>query len=502
MVSTTAPPRRPDRPRPPRPRAAERRRLAEQRALRRALVLLGGTLLVPGGAQYAVGSRRVGRIAMLTWAALVVAIVLARLLVSREWLLGVAVRPFWLGTFTVLAWALGLAWALLLLDAWRLARPPELRRLHRVAIAMLALLLCVGVVVPFAYSAWLAALQRDLVVSLFPTGEAAAASGGRINVLLLGADTGDDRVGTRTDSIHLLSADVTTGRSVLFSLPRNLERVPFADGSPMDEEFPRGFRGEGDESEWLLNAVYTYAQDRPELYPDADEPGVEAVRDAVAGALDQDVHYYAMVDMAGFEGLVDALGGVTLNVTETVEIPDGSLTIPPGVQHMDGVTALWYARSRTGSDDYARMARQKCVIGAVARQADPSTVVRNFEDIAASTTGTVSTDVPQDALPQLLELALRGKDLGLTTVQFVPPLVVPASPDYDAVREAVQDAIDASELLDVEAVHVAKQPREAATASESGRQVGEDMNVETSPGGDPTADPERPPGPADCLPEG
>ena len=449
MAPPTAPPRRaPTSAHPPDARAAQRRREAEERALRRSFALLGMTLLAPGSAQVAVGNRRLGRCALWSWLALLLVSALVWFLVPRTTLLGLAVRPFVLGSFTVLVWAIGIAWALLLVDAWRLGDPLRLRRGHRPVVVVTTLVLCLAVVAPFAYAARFAGLQRDLVVSLFPDGRAAAASGGRINVLLLGADTGDDRVGTRTDSIHLLSADVSTGRSVLFSLPRNLQKVPFADGSPLRAEFPRGFRGEGNQSEWLLNAVYTYAEERPELYPGAVDPGAEAVRDAVSGALGLDVHYYAMVDMAGFEGLVDALGGVSLNVAEPVEIPDGSLTIQPGVQRMDGVTALWYSRSRTGSDDYARMARQRCVIGAVAREADPGTVVRNFQEIAATTKGTVSTDVPQEALPQLLDLAVRGKALDLTTVQFVPPVVVPATPDFDRIRDTVREALAASRAAD------------------------------------------------------
>ncbi|HSK27006.1 MAG TPA: LCP family protein, partial [Jiangellales bacterium] len=450
MASTTAPMRPPGqprepRPRPPHPRAVERRRLAEQRALRRALVLLGGTLVVPGTAQLAAGSRRVGRIALRAWLALLLAGALVWFLVPRGWLLGLAVRPFWLGTFTLLAWTVGIAWALLLLDAWRLSRPPDLRRWHRVAVLALTLALCAAVVVPFSYAARFASTQRDLVVSLFPSGEAAVASDGRLNVLLLGGDTGDDRVGTRTDSIHLLSVDVSTGQPVLFSLPRNLQRAPFPDGTPADREFPRGFEGEGDQSAYLLNALYTYGTENPELFPGDGDPGIEAVQQAVSATLGLDVHYHAFVDMAGFVELVDALGGVEIDVRQRVEIPDASFVIEPGVQRMDGNHALWFARSRTGSDDYARMARQRCVISAVAAQADPKVVLANYQAVAAATEGVLATDIPQDALPRVLELALQAKDRPLTAVQFVPPLIQPADPDLDLIRQTVDDTIKASE---------------------------------------------------------
>ena len=106
--------------------------------------------------------------------------------------------------------------------------------------------LCLTVAAPLGFGAELANSQRQLLERLFP-----ALSGGtpadeaigkaRLNVLLVGSDAGPDRRGTRTDTMMVASVDTRTGRTILFGLPRNLQRVPFPAGSPMAREFPQGF---------------------------------------------------------------------------------------------------------------------------------------------------------------------------------------------------------------------------------------------------------------------
>ena len=82
-----------------------------------------------------------------------------------------------------------------------------------------------------------------------------------------------------------------------------------------------------------------------------------------------------MVNLQGFKDLVDAVGGVTLTVRD--RIPVGGLGsdvtgyIEPGRKKLDGHDTLWFARAREGSDDYSRMARQKCVMNALLTQISP-----------------------------------------------------------------------------------------------------------------------------------
>ena len=140
-------------------------------------------------------------------------------------------------------------------------------------------------------------------------------------MLLLGGDSGPDREGTRTDTMMLASLDTRTGRTVTFSLPRNLMNVPFPDDSPLHALYPDGFTGAGDPGSWMLNAVY---REIPILHPhvlgkSADE-GADAIKQAVEGATGLPVDYYVLVDFTGFRQLVDAMGGITVNVNVPVAI--------------------------------------------------------------------------------------------------------------------------------------------------------------------------------------
>src|SRR3954452_10771956 len=100
----------------------------------------------------------------------------------------------------------------------------------------------------------------------------------------------------------------------LFSLPRNLENLPFPADSPLAEAYPNGFV-DATESESLLNAVY---RNGPAAHPDilgpTDHPGADILKLGVAEALGLDIDYFVLVNLDGFSQLVDALDGITVNV--------------------------------------------------------------------------------------------------------------------------------------------------------------------------------------------
>jgi len=446
MVSTASERRRPGM-RPGRPRSVRQQR-AEAARFRRSLTLVGLTVAAPGSAQFTAGNRQLGKVVLRLWAGLIVAGGLVLSLVPTDVLAGLAVRPWLLTLLKLLLFVMGIGWIALVVDAWRLGHPPGLNRRHRLIMVATTLALCGLVATPLVVTARYASAARDAVVAMFPSGDAAAASDGRLNVLLLGADAGAGRVGVRPDSINLVSIDVRSGGSVLVSLPRNLEKARFPEGTAAADRFPDGFAGEGDRGEWMLNATWTYGEANPDLFPGPAGPGVTAVEQAVEGTLGLPVHYYVVVDLDGFRNLVDALGGVTIRITE--EIPLGSTgdVLEPGLHELDGYETLWYARSRTGSSDYARMSRQRCVLGAILHEADPGTVLRNFTALADASTSIVTTDIPVDQLPELVELAWKAKDLPIGTLQLVPPLVTPADPDFAAIAELVDDTVSGSGTAD------------------------------------------------------
>ena len=259
-------------------------------------------------------------------------------------------------------------------------------------------------------------MQRDFIVTMFGSGEVTGATNGRFNVLLLGGDSGAGRWGLRPDSMTVASIDAETGRTVLISLPRNLSEFPFRKGSVMHKQFPQGF----DCDTCYLNAVSTWAGDHTELFKKSDHPGVDATIMAIEGITDLDINYWAMVNLQGFRDLVDAVGGVELNVR--TRIPVGGLGsdvtgyIEPGVRTLDGHDTLWFARAREGSDDYSRMARQKCVMSAMLKQISPQSAVANFEDIAAASSEMISTNLPASELDRFMQLALKARNQRISTV--------------------------------------------------------------------------------------
>ncbi|MDF2093151.1 LCP family protein [Knoellia sp. 3-2P3] len=443
------------------------RRLADPESMgprtrrRRAFALVLLTLAFPGSAQLAAGSRTVGRVAVRCWLGLwALALFFGLLfLVNRGWFLGLFGRAWFL---TVLQWALlgfALFWGALFLDAWRLGQPGRLvLRARRWLTGLTAGLLVVtsgGLV----YAASNVAAGKDALNALFSGNRAVEPTDGRYNILLLGGDTGKSRVGTRPDSIQLASIDAETGRAVVFGFSRDMENIDFRPGSVMQRLMPEGWNC-GDEC--LLNGLYTWAEDHRDQFPAGTQSaGVLATREAVEAVSGLDVHYYAMVDLRGFRKMVDAVGGLDITVQRRTPIGGGTSPvvgwIEPGRQHLDGYHALWYARSRHGSTNYERMARQRCVMTALVDQVDPQTVLTRFPKIAGASSGLVRTDLPQSELGYFADLALKTRTQKIKSVNFVPPLIKPWDYDADFVRRTVRSTIAASEKSP-------EKPRTKATA--------------------------------------
>ncbi|MBC9735549.1 LCP family protein [Nocardioides marmotae] len=424
---------------------------AEERAarvrFRRAIALMVMTLLVPGSAQLVAGNRRIGLIALRVWLGVLAS---GALLLLVGLLHHQVLFTLFSDTGLLLALRLALmvgaiAWAALFLDAWRIGQPLTLGLAHRRAVVGVNGVLCLSVIGTMLFGAHMVAVQRDFILTMFGSDKVVGAHDGRFNVLLLGGDAGAGRWGLRPDSLTVASIDAETGRTVLIGLPRNLANFPFRDGTPMAEEFPDGFDCDG----CYLNGVSTWAQDHSELFEDSENPGIDATVAAVEGITDLRINYWALVNLDGFKGLVDAVGGVTLNVRQPIPVglPHEKTFhyIEPGVRKLNGHDTLWYARAREGSDDYSRMARQKCVMNAMLQQVSPQSAVRNFERIAQASADMISTNLPASELDTFMDLALKARGQKLSTLSLVPPMIVTSDPDIDLVRSKVEQAIDRAE---------------------------------------------------------
>ncbi len=428
---------------------------AQRVRFRRALTLMLLTLVLPGSAQVVAGSERSRRITVRVWAVTIIvvatAVLISLLALAVAAVAGVTPREFVLRAATntlllaVLRWLLlvgAVGWAFLFVDAWRLGNPLTLHRHHRLTVVGVNAALCLAVAAPMLFGAHVVAVTRDSLVALAGNGVASGAHDGRYNVLLIGGDQGAGRWGMRADSINVASIDAETGKTLLISLPRNMQNFPFAEGSVMDEQFPQGF----DEPDVYLNGLTTWAADHRQLFKGVDHPGVEATIQAVEGITDLRINYWAMVNLEGFKGLVDAVGGVELNVRQPIPVglPHEKTFhyIEPGKRVLDGHDTLWFARAREGSDDYSRMARQKCVMSAMLTQLSPRTVVTNLSDIAEAGSELVSTDLPGKEMGRFIDLAMKAKSQKISTLSLVPPMINTADPDIELVHRKVAEAID------------------------------------------------------------
>ena len=279
----------------------------------------------------------------------------------------------------------------------------------------------------------------------------------RLNVLLLGGDAGPGRVGTRTDTVILASINTKTGDTTLISLPRNTARMPFPSRSPLHKYYPYGFtNGNGQNAEYFLNAMY---RNVPRSVPKdvlgpTDNLGADVLKLSVGEATGLRVDYYVLINLEGFSKMINALGGIKLNINTYIPIGgDTDRHIPPKEylkpgpnQKLDGRGALWYARGRYGSDDFARMDRQRCVINAIIKQANPTNMLARYEDIVKAGKQLVYTDMPREVLPLMVDLSLRVKDGNVRSVVFKSGVdgFSSANPNYSLMHKRVKAAISES----------------------------------------------------------
>ncbi len=331
---------------------------------------------------------------------------------------------------------------------------------------LFAALMCAVVAAPAAVAVRYVGVQASVINDVFSDGFGEGhiadpeqpdpwADIPRVNIALLGSDAGRDRVGVRTDSMMVVSIDTRTGDALLIGIPRNLENVPIPASNPLHRLWPNGYNC-GDEC--LMNGIWTLATDHPDLFPDDPNPGLTSTIDVLGEITGLDIQRSVVIDLKGFKELVDAMGGVEVNARERVcvecsSLPGGGIKwtnngkvewIEPGLQKLDGRRALWYARSRAGSDDFSRMRRQRCVAGALLTQADPVSLFANYPRIAKAVKDNVRITIPQSELQAWVDLVLRIQDGGsIRSLPVTSKVVRPADPDFAKIRALVEKGVRA-----------------------------------------------------------
>jgi LCP family protein required for cell wall assembly len=257
------------------------------------------------------------------------------------------------------------------------------------------------------------------------------------------------------------SIDTKTGNTALISLSRNWMHMPFPADSPLHKFYPDGFAdpslpADQEQPEFYLDAMY---RNVPEAHHGVlgptDNEGADVLKLSVGEALGLNIAYYMQVNLKGFQSMVDALGGITVNINYKVpiggdyrgpgpadDILPKSYLHPGPSQHLNGHDALWYARGRYGLNDASRQERQRCAIHAIVSSASPATLVTKYQQIASASKQLLKTDIPQEILPAFVELGLKVKTAKVSNVDLDKDKNFPNGrhPDYAAMREIVAKA--------------------------------------------------------------
>ncbi len=211
----------------------------------------------------------------------------------------------------------------------------------------------------------------------------------RVNILLLGLDTREEN-NTRSDTMIIVSVDPANKTVGMMSIPRDLwVSIP-------------GF------GENRINAAYQFGLGNDAL---GGGPGLAVA--TVEQNLGLPIHYFAQIDFAGFQRVVDALDGITVDVPRPLidnEYPAENfsfmrLYVPGGLQHMDGRTALQYVRSRHADSDLSRNQRQQAVLLAIKQKGLQLGILSKLNNLLTQLQGAIKTDLSISQAGSLAQLA-------------------------------------------------------------------------------------------------
>jgi polyisoprenyl-teichoic acid--peptidoglycan teichoic acid transferase len=255
--------------------------------------------------------------------------------------------------------------------------------------------------------------------------------GDTLNIALLGIDKSVTAGSYRTDAIMILSLDRDRKSAVLISFPRDLYVYIPVYGMQR------------------INAAFLQGQ---ELHYPGGRFGLFA--DTMKYNFGLRVDHYALMNFQGFKDMVDALDGIDVKASRPLtdfRLGYGNYTIPAGVTHMDGTTALWYSRARYTTSDFDRERRQQEVILAIAQRLMVLRAIANFPGFFNIFMKYFESDLTLDMLTPYLELAGSVSPSSLQRYRITAPdgcsnWTTPEGgmvllPKYDAIRAMLEAAL-------------------------------------------------------------
>jgi len=253
----------------------------------------------------------------------------------------------------------------------------------------------------------------------------------RVTLLVMGLDYRDWEAGEtpRTDTMMLLTLDPLSNTAGMLSIPRDLwVNIPGYDYGKINTAY-------------YLGEIYKLPGGGPGL----------AVQ-TVEGLLGVPINYYAQVDFAAFAKFIDELGGLDLNVKDEIIVdplgPGNTVKLYPGVQTLDGATALAYARARyTEGGDFDRAQRQQDIIMAIREQVLSLNMLPTLVAKAPALYNDISAGIRTNlTLQQVLQLALLAVKVPIENIKqgvIGPPeqVILGTSPDGLSIDIPVHDKI-------------------------------------------------------------
>lgn len=261
--------------------------------------------------------------------------------------------------------------------------------------------------------------------------------GERLTILLVGVDFAPGRSSSLTDTMLVATIDPVTGQAAMVSVPRDLYGVQLGDGRVYNAK---------------LNSLMSTASADSATYPLG---GPATLKAAISELLGTKIHYVAAIDMEGLRQAVDTLGGVDVTVERAIADPGYTDTltgargfwIEAGPQHLDGATALAYARSRksAGETDFTRAERQQQLLTAIAAKLTAGNLVTALPGLLDAVRENVATDIPSSRISAIagelqsadlarIERVVLTPDEGYVTVEVASAAGYILHPDLEAIR--------------------------------------------------------------------